>query len=281
MIDRHSENDVQLIEESVTQKIALGIAYNGSDFEGWQKQPHGRTVQDLLEAALSEINGGPVDLVCAGRTDTGVHARQQVVHFETAAKRPLVAWVKGVNSQLPKSVAVQGAQIVPQAFHARFSAKSRTYRYYFYTSKSPDPFKPQMSWIHYPLNLKRMQEAGLCLLGTHDFSSFRAGQCQAKSPIRTLMRLEMHQRQDFAFVELQGNAFLHHMVRNIMGCLFEVGLGRKPVEWVSEILLLKSRVHAARTYPSQGLTLWEVEYPEAFRIGDLFQPNYPFQELNP
>ncbi|MDH4396451.1 MAG: tRNA pseudouridine(38-40) synthase TruA [Limnobacter sp.] len=279
MIDQDIEAGAAHVGGDVTQKIALGVAYNGSEFEGWQKQPHGRTVQDLLEAALSEINGSPVDLVCAGRTDTGVHARQQVVHFETSAERPLVAWVKGVNSQLPKTVAVQGAQIVPQEFHARFSAKSRTYRYYFYTARSPDPFKQQMSWIHYPLNLRKMLEAGQCLLGTHDFSSFRAGQCQAKSPIRTLMRLEMHPLQDYAYVELQGNAFLHHMVRNIMGCLFEVGLGRKPVEWVAEILALKSRVHAARTYPSQGLTLWEVEYPEAFRIGDLFKPSFPFQDL--
>lgn len=269
--------DVVSAENLPARKIALGIAYNGSDFEGWQKQPHGRTVQDLLEAALSEINGSQVDLVCAGRTDTGVHARQQVVHFETAADRPLVAWVKGVNSQLPRSVSVQGAQIVPSEFHARFSALSRTYRYYFYTAKSPDPFKPQMSWIHYPLRLNQMLEAGQCLLGTHDFSSFRAGQCQAKSPIRTLMRLEMHQRVDHAYVELQGNAFLHHMVRNIMGCLFEVGLGRKPVEWVAEILALKSRVHAARTYPSQGLTLWEVEYPEAFNIDSLFSASFPFE----
>lgn len=281
MVDQPNESDAGQARDIRSQKIALGIAYNGSDFEGWQKQPHGRTVQDMLETALSEINGSVVDLVCAGRTDTGVHARQQVVHFETTAERPLVAWVKGVNSQLPKSVAVQGAQIVSPEFHARFSAKSRTYRYYFYSAKSPDPFKPQMSWIHYPLNLKNMIEAGQCLLGTHDFSSFRAGQCQAKSPIRTLMRLEMHSFSDHAYVELQGNAFLHHMVRNIMGCLFEVGLGRKPVEWVAEILALKSRVHAARTYPSQGLTLWEVEYPEAFRIGDLFKPSFPFQDLKP
>lgn len=260
------------------KKIALGLSYNGTDFEGWQKQPHGKTVQNLLEAALSQINGSPVDLVCAGRTDTGVHARQQVVHFETSVDRPLVAWVKGVNSQLPKSVSVQGAQMVSLDFHARFSALSRTYRYYFYTAKSPDPFKTQMSWIHYPLNLNRMLEAGQSLLGTHDFSSFRAGQCQAKSPIRTLMRLEMHQCEDHAYVELQGNAFLHHMVRNIMGCLFEVGLGRKPVQWVAEILALKSRVHAARTYPSQGLTLWEVEYPQAFKIDELFSANFPFQD---
>lgn len=278
MIELDSNKDSAQAEQLTVNKIALGLAYNGSEFEGWQKQPHGKTVQNLLEAALSQINGCPVDLVCAGRTDTGVHARQQVVHFETTADRPLVAWVKGVNSQLPKSVSVQGAQIVPADFHARFSALSRTYRYYFYTAKSPDPFKTQMSWIHYPLNLKHMLEAGQCLLGTHDFSSFRAGQCQAKSPIRTLMRLEMHQRSDHAYVELQGNAFLHHMVRNIMGCLFEVGLGRKPVEWVAEILALKSRVHAARTYPSQGLTLWEVEYPQAFRIAELFSANFPFRD---
>lgn len=259
-----------------SQRIVLGVAYDGKNFEGWQKQPHGKTVQDVLQAVLTDIHKSPVEVICAGRTDTGVHARQQVVHFDSTVTRPLAAWIKGVNSQLPATIAVQGAAAIDDSFHARFSAQSRTYRYYFYSASSPDPFKPYMSWIHYPLNLDHMARAAQCLLGVHDFSSFRAGQCQAKSPIRHLMRLEVHPQGDHAYVELEGNAFLHHMVRNIMGCLFEVGLGRKPVDWVAEILALKSRVHAARTYPAEGLTLWRVKYPEHFGIDALFTPSLPF-----
>lgn len=261
------------------RRVVLGVSYDGRTFEGWQTQPHRNTVQDCLAGAVEVINGAPVELVCAGRTDTGVHARQQVVHFDTEQNRPLSAWQKGLRAHLPPSVTVQGAMEQGLDFHARFSAQKRVYRYYFYTARSASPLKPHMTWIHYPLCLEAMREASVCLLGTHDFSAFRAAQCQAKSPIRTLDRLELHQCSDHAYVELEGNAFLHHMVRNMMGCLFEVGLGNRPVEWVQQVLQERSRKNAARTYPAQGLTLWTVKYPEQYAIHTLFDSIFPFESV--
>ncbi|NJM32841.1 MAG: tRNA pseudouridine(38-40) synthase TruA [Limnobacter sp.] len=254
----------------MTFRVALALSYQGSSFEGWQTQPHGNTVQDRLQEAVASIAGHPVQVFCAGRTDTGVHARQQVVHFDTPSQRPESAWIKGVNAWLPPSVSVQGACRVPETFHARFGALSRAYRYFFYTATSPCPLKPGMVWLHYPVNLEHMRQAALCLLGTHDFSAFRSSQCQANSPVRTLYALNIVQKGDWAYAHIQGNAFLHHMVRNIMGCLLEVGLGNRPVDWVCEVLKSESREQAARTYPAHGLTLWEVEYPQEFGIAALF-----------
>ncbi|MBU1529318.1 MAG: tRNA pseudouridine(38-40) synthase TruA [Gammaproteobacteria bacterium] len=251
-------------------RVALGLCYDGHDFEGWQTQPHGRTVQDHLTKSIEAIAHEPLVLVCAGRTDTGVHARQQVVHFDTSANRPVSAWVKGVNNTLPASVSVLGAKVLDDEFHARFSAISRTYRYYFYSASVRDPFKRFMTWVHYPLDLDAMRRASACLIGTHDFSAFRASQCQAASPVRTLHAMNLLEQDDHAFFEIHGNAFLHHMVRNLMGSLMEVGLHRQPEDWLREVLESKNRSLAAKTYPAQGLSLWNIEYPPQYRIQELF-----------
>lgn len=251
-------------------RVVLGLSYDGHDFEGWQTQPHGRTVQDRLSKAIETIAHDTVSIVCAGRTDTGVHARQQVVHFDTPAERPLTAWVKGVNNSLPPTVSVKGAKLLDSNFHARFSAVSRTYRYYFYSSPVRDPFKRFMTWVHYPLDLHAMRSASACLLGTHDFSAFRASQCQAASPVRTLHAMNLVEAFDHCYFEIHGNAFLHHMVRNLMGSLMEVGLGRQPANWLKKVLESRNRSLAAKTYPAQGLILWKIEYPEQYGIQDLF-----------
>ncbi|MBU0783089.1 MAG: tRNA pseudouridine(38-40) synthase TruA [Gammaproteobacteria bacterium] len=251
-------------------RVALGLCYDGHDFEGWQTQPHGRTVQDHLTKSIEAIAHEPLVLVCAGRTDTGVHARQQVVHFDTSANRPVSAWVKGVNNTLPASVSVLGAKVLDDEFHARFSAISRTYRYYFYSASVRDPFKRFMTWVHYPLDLDAMRRASACLIGTHDFSAFRASQCQAASPVRTLHAMNLLEQDDHAFFEIHGNAFLHHMVRNLMGSLMEVGLHRQPEDWLREVLESKNRSLAAKTYPAQGLSLWNIEYPPQYGIQELF-----------
>jgi tRNA pseudouridine38-40 synthase len=251
-------------------RVVLGLSYDGQDFEGWQTQPHGLTVQDRLSKAIETIAHDTVSIVCAGRTDTGVHARQQVVHFDTPAERPLTAWVKGVNNSLPPTVSVKGAKLLDSNFHARFSAVSRTYRYYFYSSPVRDPFKRFMTWVHYPLDLHAMRSASACLLGTHDFSAFRASQCQAASPVRTLHAMNLVEAFDHCYFEIHGNAFLHHMVRNLMGSLMEVGLGRQPANWLKKVLESRNRSLAAKTYPAQGLILWKIEYPEQYGIQDLF-----------
>ncbi|MDP3271454.1 MULTISPECIES: tRNA pseudouridine(38-40) synthase TruA [Limnobacter] len=251
-------------------RVALGLCYDGHEFEGWQTQPHGRTVQDHLTKAIEAIAQEPIALICAGRTDTGVHARQQVVHFDTAADRPLTAWIKGVNNSLPPTISVLGAKQLDASFHARFSAVSRTYRYYFYSAPVRDPFKRFMTWVHYPLDLAAMRRAAECLLGTHDFSAFRASQCQAASPVRTLFALNLIEAVDHCYFEIHGNAFLHHMVRNLMGSLMEVGQHRQAESWLRDVLESRNRSLAAKTYPAQGLSLWNIEYPEQYGIQELF-----------
>ncbi|MCQ8895861.1 tRNA pseudouridine(38-40) synthase TruA [Limnobacter humi] len=253
-------------------RVVLGLRYSGHSFEGWQTQTHGNTVQDTLLNALEAICGERPVIHCAGRTDAGVHARQQVVHFDTSVHRPLSAWVKGVNNHLPGTVVVAGAKYLGEPFHARYAAISRMYRYYFYASPVRDPFKTHMTWMHYPLDLLRMQSAAAMLVGTHDFSSFRAAQCQAKSPVKTLHRVSLVECSDHCYVEIHGNAFLHHMVRNIMGALFEIGMHRQPLAWMQTVLSARDRSQGAKTASAAGLTLWEVEYPPEFGIADLFNP---------
>ena len=247
-------------------RLALGLAYDGKAFEGWQTQPHGRTVQDVLEKALGMMAGEPITTVCAGRTDAGVHASSQVVHFDTNVSRPLQAWVRGTNTHLPDSVAVQWVAPVNDEFHARFSAQWRAYQYRIFSSPQRHPLVHQAAWCMYPLDVLAMQQAAQVLIGTHDFSAFRAAQCQANSPIRTLYELRIEQSDGYVVANLRGNAFLHHMVRNIMGSLVEVGLHRKSVEWVHEVLISKNRSLAARTYPAQGLTLVGVGYDSTFGL---------------
>ncbi len=251
-------------------RIALGIEYDGSRFLGWQTQASGGTVQDALEAALAAIAGAPVAVTCAGRTDRGVHARAQVVHFETAARRPESAWVRGVNALLPASAAVLWSRPVPDEFHARYSALSRTYRYVLLNR----PARPALSaryagWMHAPLDVDAMRTAAQLLLGEHDFSAFRSAECQAKSPVRTVTRLELERdggRIDFV---LSANAFLHHMVRNIVGALVHVGRGKRPARWVLDVLESRNRALAAPTFAPEGLYLERVEYAAAWGLPQL------------
>jgi len=243
-------------------RIALGIAYDGRPWQGWQTQPHGQTVQDTLERALHFFTGAASPTVCAGRTDTGVHALNQVVHLDTSVVRTLESWVRGTNAHLPDSISVQWAQQVSDQFHARFSATERSYTYLLINSRVRHPmWQGRAGWVFQPLNVIAMQEAARCLLGEHDFSSFRSSQCQAKSPVRTLYALDISQRGPRITVRLRANAFLHHMVRNIMGALIQVGQGREPVDYLSEVLAAKDRTQGAPTFAPDGLYLTDVSYP--------------------
>jgi tRNA pseudouridine38-40 synthase len=242
-------------------RIALGIEYDGSRFLGWQTQAGGGAVQDALEPALTQLAGAPVSVTAAGRTDRGVHARGQVVHFDAPAPRPSSAWVRGVNALLPDSVAVLWSREVDAQFHARYSALSRTYRYELLNR----PVRPALAashvgWFHLPLDVERMRLAAAYLVGEHDFSAFRSSECQAKSPVRTLHALEIEARGERIDFVLRANAFLHHMVRNIVGALLHVGKAKQPPEWLLEVLNLKNRAKAAPTFGPQGLYLEKIQY---------------------
>ena len=248
-------------------RIALGIEYNGSAFCGWQTQATGCAIQDVLEQALREIAGQPVATICAGRTDTGVHALAQVVHFDVSVVRPLTAWVRGVNALLPQTVAVLWAQEVAVGFHARHAARERRYRYVLLNH----PLRPALNhgrvgWYHAPLALEAMQQAARCLIGEHDFSAFRATECQAQSPVRELRTLEIRRHGDYIVFELAANAFLQHMVRNIVGSLVYIGNGTHPPAWLSEVLISRDRKLAAPTIGAAGLYLADVAYDAAWHL---------------
>src|SRR5688572_22615582 len=230
-------------------RIALGLEYDGSRFLGWQTQPGGGAVQDALEAALAQIAGEPVVLTCAGRTDRGVHARLQVVHFDTHSVRPASAWVRGVNALLPDAVAVLWSRRVDDAFHARYSAVARTYRYELLNrAVRPALGAQHLGWFHLPLQLVPMREAAALLVGEHDFSAFRSSQCQARSPVRMLHAIDIEQRGERIDFVLRANAFLHRMVRNIVGTLVYVGKGKQPPRWAGEVLAARDRARAAPTF---------------------------------
>ena len=242
-------------------RIALGVEYDGSQFFGWQSQAGGHTVQDALQAALSNIASEPIAIIAAGRTDTGVHALEQVAHFDTHAERPLSAWVRGVNSLLPKSVAVLWAHVVPDEFHARFSAQARSYSYFLINRPVRSAVQHgRVGWYHAPLDEKKMCEAAKYLLGEHDFSSFRAAECQAKSPVKNLAQLDITRRGENIVFDLSADAFLHHMVRNIIGCLVYVGQGKRPPQWLREVLESRNRNQAAPTFAPDGLYLRRIQY---------------------
>jgi tRNA pseudouridine38-40 synthase len=248
-------------------KIAIGVAYCGSGLEGWQSQPSGNTVQDHLERALSEIAGERVGVTGAGRTDAGVHACAQVAHFETSAERPESAWVRGVNSLLPESVAVQWAAPVADDFHARYSALSRNYRYVLYNHPvRPALLADRIGWFHLPLEMESMRQAARCLLGEQDFSSFRAAECQAKNPVRVMERAEIRASGPYFLFDFAANAFLHHMVRNIVGCLVDVGKGKHPPEWIAELIAARDRRFAAPTFAAAGLYLSGVRYDARWNL---------------
>jgi tRNA pseudouridine38-40 synthase len=250
-------------------RLALGLAYNGVGYEGWQSQLSGNTVQDRLEAALGQFAAHPVSTVCAGRTDAGVHGLMQVAHFDTPLHRTESSWVRGTNRYLPRDIAVQWARTVPDSFHARASATSRRYAYVLLES----PVRPavetgRVGWTFRALDAQALESAAALLLGEHDFSSFRASACQARSPVKTLQRLDITRRGAYWRFEFEANAFLHHMIRNIMGCLLVVGRGEQPPTWVSEVLAARNRDAAAPTFSPDGL----------YFLGPVYEPTWGLPE---
>jgi tRNA pseudouridine38-40 synthase len=242
-------------------RIALGLEYDGRAFCGWQTQPSGRAVQDAVDAALSKIAAQPLQSQCAGRTDTGVHALWQVVHFETEAARALSAWVRGTNGFLPRSVAALWAREVPQQFHARYAARGRAYTYLLLNRpERPGLMCGRVGWHHRVLDVERMREAAVLLRGQHDFSAFRGAECQARSPVKELRRAHVERIGDLVLFEFEADAFLHHMVRNIVGSLVQIGDGARPAGWLREVLESRDRRRAAPTFAAGGLYLTGVEY---------------------
>ena len=253
-------------------RLALGVSYNGRAYQGWQSQLSRQTAQDQLELALGKFAGQRISTLCAGRTDAGVHGLMQVVHFDTPLERVPSSWVRGTNAFLPRDMAVEWAQVVPQEFHCRASALSRRYAYIVMQS----PVRPSLDlgrvgWSFRPLNLLAMQAAALHLLGEHDFTSFRASACQALSPVKTLQRLDISQRGAYWRFEFEANAFLHHMIRNIMGCLIPVGYHKYPSGWVKDVLLARNRDAAAPTYSPDGL----------YFLGPRYAPHWGLPERTP
>lgn len=250
-------------------RVAMGLEYDGSAYAGWQVQPDRPTVQRVVEEALSRVADAPVTTVCAGRTDAGVHATGQVVHFDSDAPRTEWAWVMGANANLPRPVAARWARVVPEDFHARFKALSRTYRYLLCNRPTrPGLDHGRVAWMHRPLDAERMHEAARCLLGEHDFSAFRAQDCQAKTPVRTLHRLDIYRHDDTVVFEVRANAFLYHMVRNLVGTLVRVGLGEADADWLRAVLDSRDRTEAAATAAAAGLYLVAVEYPGEYGLPD-------------
>ena len=233
---------------------ALGISYLGQAYDGWQSQPSGRTVQDHLEAALARFADQPVSTVCAGRTDAGVHGLMQVVHFDTEVVREPFSWMRGTNTFLPPDIAVQWAHPVPPEFHSRASALARRYAYVLLESPvRPSVESGRAGWVFRPLDERALRDAAARLLGEHDFTSFRASGCQARSPVKTLTRVALERRGSYWRFEFEANAFLHHMIRNIMGCLVAVGQGQQQPGWIDEVLAARSRDAAAPTFSPDGL----------------------------
>ncbi len=258
-------------------RIALGISYDGTHYHGWQRQEDAQlpTIQSAVEQALSKVAAHPITIRCAGRTDRGVHGLGQVVHFNTRAQRVNRAWVLGANTHLPRDIRVRWAHEVSDEFHARFSAVARRYCYVIYNGLiKPALLRDQVTTYYFPLNEQAMQEAAQYLIGQHDFTSYRAMQCQAKSPIRTVTRLSVTRRGDFIFIDIQANGFLHHMVRNITGVLMTVGNGQHQPIWAKELLEIKDRTQGAVTAPSSGLYFMEAIYPERFGLPNTPEPMF-------
>lgn len=248
-------------------RMALGIEYDGAAFSGWQVQAGQRTVQETVERALSAIADAPVHTVCAGRTDAGVHGLGQVIHFDAPVPRPEQAWVRGTNSRLPRDVSVLWARPVAPAFHARLSASARWYRYRIFNRAERSALvRERAAWFYRPLDGARMQEAARWLEGEHDFSAFRAAECQARQPVRTLYRLDIRAQHPWITVDVVANSFLHHMVRNIVGVLVAVGEGRQPPAWAGEVLASRDRRVGGVTAPGTGLYFAGVHYPPAYGV---------------
>jgi tRNA pseudouridine38-40 synthase len=244
-------------------RVALGIEYDGNNYHGWQQQPGLSTVQHSVEAALGRVAAHPIEIYAAGRTDTGVHATAQVVHFDTTVQRSIKSWIFGTNSYLPKDIVVRWARVVPEHFHARYSAKARRYLYFIYNhSIRSSLLHGRCTWNFRHLDHHRMAQAAEHLVGEHDFSSFRAIDCQSKTPVREIFHLRVSRIGDIIVLDLAANAFLHHMVRNIAGVLMQVGAGTREIDWVPELLQARNRAMGSETAPAYGLYLTQVCYPE-------------------
>jgi tRNA pseudouridine38-40 synthase len=249
-------------------RIVLGVEYDGSAYAGWQWQDGKATVQGQLEKALSKIANQPITVLCAGRTDAGVHALEQVVHFDCQVERDMHAWLMGGNSQLPDDIRITWAQPTQGDFHARYSAIARAYRYVILNRPMKSALlRTQATWCYQSLDEQSMHQAAQALLGEHDFSSFRAQSCQSVSPNRLMHFIDVYRDEQRVIIDLCANAFLHHMVRNIAGVLMEIGMGRRSRAWTSELLAIKDRSQAAVTAPPHGLHLAAVYYPECYGIG--------------
>lgn len=244
-------------------RVALGVEYDGCGYHGWQTQKTGPSVQATVERALTEIADEPIAVTCAGRTDSGVHATGQVVHFDTAARRSERQWTLGVSSQLPEDIAVRWTRTDVGDFHARFDARSRSYVYTILNRPVRSALlRNRVFWVHRPLDVEAMAAGAAFLVGRHDFSSFRASECQAHSPVRTIEALDVSRDGDVIQIGVTANAFLHHMVRNIAGSLVAVGKGRFPAQWIGEALAARDRRQAGMTAPAAGLCLVRVDYGE-------------------
>ncbi|MDM8568640.1 tRNA pseudouridine(38-40) synthase TruA [Thiotrichales bacterium HSG1] len=245
-------------------RIALGVEYAGDNFFGWQVQPHLRSVQGCVETALSKVANHPVRIICAGRTDTGVHALEQVIHADVQVQRTINSWLLGTNSNLPRDISILWVKSVTESFHARFSAQARYYRYIIFNRPvRPAILYKKVTWEFKPLNVQAMQMASKYLIGTHDFSSYRAVACQAFSPVRTILSLKVEQVDERIIIDVAANGFLHHMVRNIAGVLIAIGRGEKEINWANTVLQAKDRRVGGITAPADGLYLVKVDYPQS------------------
>lgn len=248
-------------------RIALVLEYDGSHYHGWQAQAGLHTVQQAVEDALSKVADCPISVVCAGRTDTGVHATNQVLHFDCDKERSVRAWIHGANSFLPKDICVKWGRELTETFHARYSATARRYRYVIYNGAiRPALMRSNVTWQYRQLDYRLMHQGAQLLLGENDFTSFRSVECQSNTPMRNIHKLQVGRMGDLVIIDITANAFLHHMVRNIAGVLIAIGSGKHPVSWVDEVLKAKDRRLGAETAPAYGLYLVQVTYPQEFSI---------------
>jgi tRNA pseudouridine38-40 synthase len=275
------------MSDKARQRIVFGVEYDGASFQGWQTQPNGKTLQDTLECALEKFSNIRIPVFCAGRTDAGVHAVEQVVHFNTDLDRPSHSWISGVNTFLPSSIAIRWIKKIEisdesdlHGFHARFSAHSRTYHYLLHNSAIRSPiWAGRAGWFFRKLDVELMQDAAQALVGEHDFSVFRAAACQAKSPIKHMYEVKIRQQGDLIVFTLKANAFLHHMVRNVVGALIYVGAGKQDPAWIKTLIESKDRSLAAPTFMPDGLYLAKIGYDEKWGLPQTSDENLPYSFL--
>lgn len=249
------------------RRLVMGVEYDGTHYNGWQIQPHAPSIQERLNVAIAAVADGTIACIGAGRTDTGVHARGQVVHFDTCASRSRRAWLMGINSNLPDDININWIKEINDIFHARYSALKRIYRYTILNRPVRSALARQRAWwVYQALDATAMAAGAVYLVGCHDFSAFRAAGCQAHSPVRDVLRIEISRHRDWITIDVEANAFLHHMVRNIVGSLVEIGHGERPVEWMQELLEARDRRLAGITAPAAGLELTQIEYPAHFDL---------------